>query len=200
MKVSDIIDEGPEGIGIIPGGSGIMALADSSPEERARMVDALSDMEKAADIIIVDTGAGMSAGVRDFLLAADEVIFVLTPDITSLADAYGLLKALHHESYKGGFYSVVNMVRTLQQAADVACRFSDCVQKFLGRKVTNVGYLLRDSTVAAATAQRKPFTVFDRQARVSKNTRNLAVELLKNEQPELKTNSAFKRYHNLLKR
>jgi flagellar biosynthesis protein FlhG len=199
IKVSDLIVEGPEGIGIVPGGAGVLALADSTPVERARMVAALEDMEKAAEVIIIDTGAGMASGVRDFLRAADEILFVLTPDITSLADAYGLLKALHQEKYERQLYSVINMVSTLQQSADVARRFSDCAGQFLGRQVINIGYLLKDSTVGAATVRRTPYTVFDREARVSKNTRNLAIALLKKEQPELKTNSAFKRYMNLLK-
>ncbi len=200
LKVSEIIVEGPEGVGIVPGGAGVLALADSTPVERARMVAALEDMERAADIVIVDTGAGMTAGVRDFLLAADEILFVLTPDITSLADAYGLLKALHHEKFSRPIYSVVNMVSTLQQAADVALRFSGCVQQFLGREVVNIGYVMKDSTVGAATMNRTPFSLFDKEARVSKNVRNLAAALLKNEMPELKINSAFKRYMNLLKK
>ena len=90
------------------------------------------------------------------------------------------------------------MVSTLQQSVDVARRFSDCADQFLGRQVSNIGYLLKDSTVGAATARRTPYTVFDREARISKNTRNLAISLLKKEQPELKTSSAFKRYMNLL--
>lgn len=200
LKVSDIIVEGPEGIGIVPGGAGVLALADSTPVERARMVAALEDMELAADVIIVDTGAGMTSGVRDFLLAADEILFVLTPDITSLADAYGLLKALHHENYSRPVYSVVNMVTTLQQSADVALRFSGCVRQFLGLEVINAGYIMRDATVGAATAKRTPFSVFDRDAKVSKNVRNLAVSLMQNDMPELKLKSAFKRYMNLLKR
>jgi len=200
LKVSEIIVEGPEGIGIVPGGAGVLALADSTPVERVRMLAALEDMELAADIVIVDTGAGMSTGVRDFLLSADEILFVLTPDITSLADAYGLLKALHHENYGGPVYSVVNMVTTLQQSADVALRFSGCVRQFLGREVVNVGYILKDATVGAATVNRTPFSVYDKEARVSKNVRNLAASLLQKDMPELKLNSAFKRYMNLIKR
>jgi len=194
VLVSDLIMDGPEGIGIIPGGSGILGLADATTAERTRMVEALGEMEEAADIIVVDTGAGMAAGVRDFLMAADQILFVLTPDLTSMADAYGLLKALHGQGCKGRLYSVINMVTTLRQAADVARRFGECVERFLGQQVVNMGYLLKDGTVGAATAKRMPYAVLDPKARVSRNTANLAAALVQESDPQVKLSSAFKRY------
>lgn len=198
--VSELILEGPEGIGVIPGGGGILALADSSHYDRMKIVQALKEVEKETDILLVDTGAGMGNSVRDFLVSADEVIFVLTPDITSLADAYGLLKALHNEKSFSDrpIYTVVNMAQTLKHAAQVALRFSSCAQQFLGREVKNLGYILKDSTVGAATARRTPYSVFRPQARASINTRNLAISLLRDENPELRISSAFSRYMNMI--
>ncbi len=198
-SISDVIMEGPEGIGIIPGCSGVVALADSTKYERMQMLNALENVEASADIIIVDTGAGMNANVRDFLRAADEIIFVLTPDITSLADAYGLLKAICNEGLDKPVYSVINMVHTLRQSADTAQRFSGSTKHFLNCEVNNIGYLLKDQTVTAATSHRKPYTVFDPNARVSKNTQNIALTLLKQEDPEIKFSSAFSRYIKMLK-
>ncbi len=91
------------------------------------------------------------------------------------------------------------MVETLKQAADIAQRFSLCARHFLDRKVESIGYLLKDSTVGAATVRRTPYSVFNPHARVSKNTRNIAISLMKNEQPELRLSSAFGRYRNLLR-
>ncbi|MDH5297971.1 MAG: AAA family ATPase [Desulfobulbaceae bacterium] len=195
--VAEIITPGPEGIGIISGGSGILALADSRHGERLRLIRALAEVEQRADMVIVDTGAGMGSAVRDLLGAADELLFVLTPDITSLADAYGLLKALHQENPDLGqrpLYSVVNMVESLQQAAEVANRFSACADRFLGLSVENIGYLLRDSAVGGATARRTPYMVFKPQARVSRNTHNVAVALMGREMANLRASSAFNRY------
>lgn len=199
-KITDLIMEGPEGIGIIPGGGGILALADSSNRDRMRILRALREVEQEADIILVDTGAGMSSSVRDFLVAADEILFVLTPDITSLADGYGLLKSLHHDERFGApaIYSLVNMAQNLTQAADTARRFAGCSTQFLNRQVESLGYVLRDATVSAATARRKPYTVFQPEARVSKNTRTVATLLVKKEMPEIRINSAFGRYLNIL--
>lgn len=198
-KISEVLTPGPEGIAIVSGGSGIISLADSSPLDRLLLVNALAELEQAADLILVDTAAGMGAGVRDFLLAADEVLFVLTPDITSLADAYGLLKALHQQGFRLPIHVVVNMVQTIQQAADVARRFESCARQFLGLAVNCLGYLLRDSTVGLAIARRQPYTVLRPEARVSKNTRALAAALLPQERPETRQYSAFKRYQTLLR-
>ncbi|NOX26260.1 MAG: AAA family ATPase, partial [Deltaproteobacteria bacterium] len=116
LPISDLISEGPAGVGIITGGSGVLALADSTAAQRRQMLAALEIMEKNAQVIIVDTAAGMGAGVRDFLRAADEIILVLTQDLTSLADAYGLLKALRQEGCAKPVYSVINMAASLRQA------------------------------------------------------------------------------------
>ena len=199
-RPSELISEGPDGIGVITGGSGIIALADSDQASRRKMIKALSEVERRADVIIVDTGAGMGRGVRDFLQAADEIIFVITPDITSLADAYGLLKGICQErdDDRRPIYSVVNMADTLQQAANVALRFSDCAHRFLNRTVKNIGYILKDATVGAATARRSPYSVFRPQSRVSKHTHNLAVALLRDEMDALRISSAFGRYQKML--
>lgn len=199
LEVSELITQGPEGIGIVAGGSGIIALADSTAMQRRQLLDGLEKMERHADVVIVDTSAGMGAGVRDFLMASDEVIFVLTPDITSLADAYGLLKALHSRNIDRPLYSVVNMATSLKQAAEVAIRFANCAKQFLDVSVGNIGYMLRDATVSAATVRRTPYLVFDPLSKVGRNTMSIASALLQSEDDTIRMNSAFRRYQNLIK-
>lgn len=198
--ISEVVVAGPEGIGIIPGVGGVLGMADCGREERLRIAGALSRLEEETDIILIDTAAGMASGVRDFLKSADELLFVLTPDITSLADAYGLLKALHQEGLPNRpLYCVVNMAQNVLQAADVARRFISCSRQFLGRTVESVGYLLKDATVSAALVRRTPYTIFNPQARVSRNTANLATALLKKEQPDIQLSSAFGRFQTLVR-
>ena len=199
LEISELISQGPMGIGIVAGGSGAIALADSSAGQRQKLIKTLETMERHAEIIMVDTAAGMGAAVRDFLMAADEVIFVLTPDLTSLADAYGLLKALHAKDFNRPLYLVVNMATSLKQAAEVAIRFSNCARQFLGVNINNIGYILRDATVGAATVRRTPYLVFDPLAKVSRNTVAIATALLRSENEAIRLNSAFKRYQNLIR-
>jgi len=200
-KISEIIVQGPEGIGILPGQGGLLALADSSEHDRLLILEALRGIEERTDFVIVDTGAGMGASVRDFLAAADEVLFVLTPEITSLADAYGLLKTLCHDANfrVRPIHAVVNMADSLRQAADVSLRFSGCAKQFLGVTVRNAGYVLRDSAVGAALAQRKPLCVFQPNGRASRNLRNIAAAMVREESEGTRVSSAFARFLNMLK-
>jgi flagellar biosynthesis protein FlhG len=200
LQISDLIMPGPGGIGIVAGGSGILKLADSTHGQRRKMISALEQIELCTDIIIVDTAAGMGAEVRDFLFAADEIVFVLSPEITSLADAYGLLKSLCSMGFKGPMYSVVNMVFSLNEAAEVGKRFADCARQFLGATVDNIGYIMRDSSVRAAIAARRPYCLFAPDSRVAKNTANIAAALLKEQDSSVILHSAFKRYKNLLEK
>ncbi|MCK9296452.1 MAG: AAA family ATPase [Desulfobulbaceae bacterium] len=200
VEMAELIEAGPAGIGILAGGSGILELADSRAQDRRRITQSLVQLEKAAEIILVDTGAGMGRSVRDFLQAADEIIFVITPDITSLTDAYGLLKALHQENLPNlPVHLVVNMVQSLKQAADVSLRFASCAREFLGRDISDAGYILKDATVSQATARRTPYSIYRPDARVSKNTRTIAANLLKKQQRPSAASSAFGRYLNLIK-
>jgi len=201
VELSELVEAGPEGIGIIAGGSGILALADSRAQDRCLIIESLVQLEKAAEIILVDTGAGMGRSVRDFLQAADEILFVITPDITSLTDAYGLLKALHQENLPGlPIHLVVNMVQSLKQAADVSLRFASCAREFLGREITDAGYILKDATVSQATARRTPHSIYRPDARVSKNTRTIAANLMNRQPRQSAGSSAFARYLNLIKK
>ncbi|RJX28169.1 MAG: MinD/ParA family protein [Desulfurivibrio sp.] len=200
VELAELVEAGPEGIGIIAGGSGILAMADSRRQDRYRITQSLVQLEKAAEIILVDTGAGMGRSVRDFLQAADEILFVITPDITSLTDAYGLLKALHQEKLPDlTIHLVVNMVQTLKQAADVSLRFASCAREFLGREIIDAGYILKDATVSQATARRTPYTIYRPDSRVSRNTRAIAANLLKNQPGQTAASSAFGRYLKLIR-
>ncbi|MGI6225623.1 MAG: MinD/ParA family protein, partial [Peptococcales bacterium] len=93
-ELSEIVIEGPKGIKIIPGGSGIYELADLKEWQLERFLIRLTTLEKEYDYLLIDTGAGISKNVLDFALAADEIFIITTPEPTSITDAYGLIKTL----------------------------------------------------------------------------------------------------------
>ena len=82
-EIKDIITEGPEGVGFISGGSGIANLINLDQEQVKRLVGKMTDLEELADVIIIDTGAGIAPSVMEFLLASPETIIVTTPEPTS---------------------------------------------------------------------------------------------------------------------
>ena len=95
MSIREIINIGPHGIGFISGGSGIIGLNNLGRNQILYMVKSLEDLNEMADYIIIDTGAGISNQVVEFLKFSPEVLLVTTPDPSSIADSYSLLKALY---------------------------------------------------------------------------------------------------------
>ena len=95
-SITDIITWGPMDIGFISGGSGIAGLSNLSQDYLNYIIQNLAKLDAIADIVIIDTGAGISDAVLDFLVASGEILLVATPEPTSITDSYSLLKALNH--------------------------------------------------------------------------------------------------------
>ena len=97
-ELTDIITQGPENIGFISGGSGIQELTRLTREQIIYLVQKLVQLDELADVIIVDTGAGISDSVLEFVSSSSEVLLVATPEPTSITDVYALLKSLHRKA------------------------------------------------------------------------------------------------------
>ena len=97
-NIREIITRGPMDVGFVSGGSGIAGLSNLSRDSLNFIIQKLSELDSIADIIIIDTGAGVSDAVMEFLVASGEILLVATPEPTSITDAYSLLKVLnrHH--------------------------------------------------------------------------------------------------------
>ena len=94
-KIRDIITWGPMEVGFISGGSGITGLSNLGRDYLSYIINNLSELDAIADTIIVDTAAGISDTVLEFLVASEEILLITTPEPTSIADSYSLLKALN---------------------------------------------------------------------------------------------------------
>ena len=134
-ELTDIITQGPENIGFISGGSGIQELTRLSREQIIYLVQKLVQLDKLADIIIVDTGAGISDSVLEFVSSSEEVLLVATPEPTSITDVYALLKALHR---KDDFSATTTKIRMIcnrimseKEGQEIYNKLSVVVSKFL---------------------------------------------------------------------
>ena len=97
-QLHEVIAHGPGGFGLIGGASGLARMADLGDNDRQRLVDALAQLEERADVILIDTGAGISANVLTFTRAADHVLVVTTPEPTAITDAYAVIKVITRQS------------------------------------------------------------------------------------------------------
>ncbi|HBN07500.1 MAG TPA: hypothetical protein DD435_02260 [Cyanobacteria bacterium UBA8530] len=141
---------------IVPGGSGIGELADLDQDSLAHLVRQLSSLEQRADFILVDTGAGISNVVLNFVLAAQEVLVVTTPEPTSVTDAYAIIKAIDRRSPETIVRLVVNMADSEGIARDVAQKLIMIVERFLKIKVEYLGFIERDGNVSRSILQQRP--------------------------------------------
>lgn len=181
-ELSEIITEGEEGIKFISGGSGIQELATMNREQVVYLTSRLLELDKYADIIIVDTGAGISDSVLEFVLASTEVLLVATPEPTSITDAYALLKALNHKAEFSREETVIKMisnrVRDQEEGAGLHKKMSVVADKFLSIPIAYLGSVPLDDQINKALMRQKPVSVLYPEAPAAKAIQRIAEELL----------------------
>jgi len=154
--ISEIIEKGPAGLKLICGASGLTDLADLNEFQRKLLIQELGELEYQADIIIIDTGAGISRNVISFCDSADHTLVVTTPEPTSVTDAYAMIKSMA-QTHSGVKISIlVNMVESRSEAKKVFQRIARVAMQFLSVTVYDAGYILRDHHVKDAVAQCEP--------------------------------------------
>lgn len=162
-SLKDIIMTGPEGIGFISGGSGIKELAKLDRDQIYYVMQSLGELDDIADIIIVDTGAGIADSVLEFAAVSEEVLLVVTPEPTSITDAYALLKTLNRtEEFQASqtvIKLVANRVNTEQQGKEIFDKVSLVADKFLNIQLEYLGAVLDDDCVSRAVMQQKPLVL-----------------------------------------
>lgn len=177
-SLKDIIINGPSGLKIIPGGSGIDELANLRDDELKRILIEMGRLDGEYDFMIVDTGAGISNNVVRFLLAADEVIIITTPEPTSLTDAYGIVKSVTNYGYKGEIYLVVNRVSKESEGVLVAQKFKLVGNKFLDLDIKILGHILQDPQVEQGVRRQEAFVQLFPRSAAARNIMDIAEKLL----------------------
>lgn len=130
VTFDDILTHGPHGVDYISGGSGMEHIADFTPEERRILWEKLAVCDNRADIILIDTGAGLGKNVLDFILAADEVILVTTPEPTAITDAYAVIKAYSRFEKDRTLRLVVNRVYDETDSSDAVEKLRQTARRF----------------------------------------------------------------------
>ncbi len=147
--VNDVLQEGPFGIKLLSGGSGIVELSNITAREQDILIEAFTYLEEEYDFILIDTGAGISDLVLKFLSIADETIIVTLPEPTAITDAYALLKVAHSGG-KGlvkNFSVVVNRVSNPEEGEFVVRKLSLVAKKFLDLDIKGLGALSEDQNL-----------------------------------------------------
>lgn len=156
QSLMDIGIHGPFGTMIVPGGAGLQEMADLNSSQRERLLGEIAALESRVDFLIIDTGAGIGRNVLAFVLAADQVIIVLTPEPTSMTDGYAMFKAIKQAKPWAKVGLVINRVEGFSEAAMVAQRIQRVGQEFLGAEIALLGGIAEDLKVGQAVRQQQP--------------------------------------------
>ena len=152
----DVIVRTPHDIQYISGGSGIEKALEYDHAEKLLLQQKLADCATRADLILVDTGAGLGRNVMDFILAADEVLLVTTPEPTSLTDAYAVMKAYSIYAAQKNLRLIINRVYEAKESREVAQKLQRAAEKFLHMPVDCLGYVFEDTAVTKAVRKQTP--------------------------------------------
>jgi flagellar biosynthesis protein FlhG len=155
----EIVQEGPEGLHFIAGGSGFRDLMDLSEEQLDRFAEEISKLHGRYDIILFDTGAGLSKETVRFITAAQETIVVTTPEPTSITDAYALIKMVKGMEVDVQFKLIVNRATDHREGKQTAEKISMVAERFLHSELPHLGILPDDPNVSKAVKRQIPFTV-----------------------------------------
>lgn len=177
-ELSDVLVTAPGGFRLIGGASGLARMADLSDFDRQRLVTSLGELENQADILLIDTGAGISPNVLCFTRAADHVLVVTTPEPTAITDAYAVIKVISRGSagiapgaspglgadvpIDGGgrrLSLLVNQARNAMESQVVYDRIAKVARQFLNVNVYDAGSMPVDENVPQAVRRRTPFVL-----------------------------------------
>jgi flagellar biosynthesis protein FlhG len=172
--IDEILTQGPEQLGLIAGGSGVCQLANLQRHRRFHLISELEKLEACVDVLMIDTAPGISGNVTDFLQVCDLSLVLTTPDLTSITDAYGLIKSVLAEGDAERLGVVPNMVRSGSQAQNLYERLGGCVHRFLDFDIEFFGHVVKDQAVVRSALYRKPFLLNEPACRASRCIRKLA--------------------------
>ncbi|MDI9636631.1 P-loop NTPase [Kamptonema cortianum] len=172
-SLTEIVAEGPGFVNVISGGSAIPLLMRAGPKRMGTFFAQLSDLEVSTDTLIFDTGAGIDNKVFAFLMEADRVIVVVSPDPTSVTDAYSTIKTLLKKNAHAEIHVVFNQANDLE-AHKLFKMLEQIIGDYLGGSVNYLGNVRFDEQAVAAGRRRKLFVLETPQSKASQDIRAIA--------------------------
>lgn len=181
-SIREIITPGPMDIGFISGGSGVAGLNNLCHEQIMYLIKSLGELNEMADIILIDTGAGISDQVLEFVMASPEVLLVTTPEPSSLTDSYSLLKALYRNpnfaAHGTTIHVVSNKVNSHEDGQAVYDKINSVVAQFLHGNLDYLGMIPQDAALEKSVRQQKTVSLNAPNSNSAKAFEVLAANLL----------------------
>ncbi len=184
-NIKEIITWGPGDIGFISGGSGIAGMANLSRDYLNYIIQNLTQLDAIADVIIIDTGAGISDAVLEFLVASGEILLVTTPEPTSITDSYSLLKALtRHPRFsveESKIKVIANRVSDTEDGEVLFDKLNTVVSRYLKIPLSYLGPIPQDEKLSEAVMQQMPIALQNPTAKSARSYEQMAAKLMNKE-------------------
>ena len=175
VSMHEILCDTPYGFKILPASSGVSEMLSLSTGQKLDLLEAMDVLEERVDYLVVDTGAGINDSVLYFNLAAQERLVVLTPEPTSLTDAYALIKVMKLNHGVEHFKVLVNMAPDMKTAREIFTRLYAACDHFLsGVSLDLAGLIPRDPVVRKAVVQQRPFCSVAPESEACQAVKNIA--------------------------
>lgn len=195
-SIEDVITKGPMDIGFISGGSGVQDLVNLDKLRLQKLIAQLVKLDSLYDVVIIDTGAGIADSVIEFVLSSPEVLLVITPEPTSITDAYSLLKAVNRKKEfdrNGKSIKVItNRVESNEEGQEIYDKVSIVVSKFLNIQLEYLGYIPYDKRMANAVLEQKPVIIGEPDSEAALRIKAICNRLLELPEEEMKKNGIAK--------
>jgi flagellar biosynthesis protein FlhG len=154
-SMRDVVVNGPKDLKIVPAASGLQEMVKLGPQEHAGLISAFSEISHNMDVLLIDTAAGISDDVVNFLCAAQEVIVVVCNEPTSITDAYALIKILNQQYDINRARVVANMVRDEEDGETVFAKLQNVTDRFLDMALLYAGAIPQDDQLRKAVQKQK---------------------------------------------
>ena len=194
-SIDEIITDGPLGVKLVSGGSGIRELANIDERKMSIVIEKLAYLDTISDIILIDTGAGISNSVVNFIKASDETLIITTPEPTSLTDSYAIVKTVHGSEGKSPkFKVIVNRAESEIEAEEVYGKISKVSKYFLDIELESLGYVPYDANVLKAVKKQEPVFICFPETEATKFIERISQKLLNIEQVKETESSGIKNF------
>ncbi|MEN8177564.1 MAG: MinD/ParA family protein [Pseudomonadota bacterium] len=172
--LEEVLVDGPKGMRVVPGASGLQKMAELSPAEHAGLIHAFSEVASDVDVLMIDTAAGISDLVVSFSRAAQEQIVVVCDEPASITDAYAIIKLLNREHGVSQFRILSNMVKSVQEGRDLYNKMCRVTDQYLDVMLSYMGSVPYDEQLRKAVKGQRPVVEAYPRSRVAQAFKNLA--------------------------
>ncbi len=194
-NINEVLTPGPMGIQFVAGGSGMSELANLSDSQLNIILENFASLDEIADIVLVDTGAGISNTVTNFVKAAPQTVIITTPEPTSVTDAYAIMKASRSQIDSPDFHIVVNRVDDNKEGLEIFEKLNMVTKRFLDFEINDLGYIPYDNLLIKAVKKQQPVSTCFPNSGYAKSVEHICEKLInENTKANEKNNDGIKSF------